>query len=502
MLQTPTVFRQSMMCSICLIGIHCTSQVSDAGNWLQSSDWPQFRGVGASGIAHGQSVPVSWNVEAGKNIAWKTPIPGLGLASPIVSRGCVFIVTATGGNKDLKVGLYGNIAPVKDQAKHSWRLICLSLDSGQVLWDRELHSGVPTIMRHTKASHANCTPATDGARIVVSLGSEGLYCYDFCGNRCWKRDLGHLDSGFFRFPKAQWGFGSSPIIFCNMVIVQCDVQKGSYVAAFDLCSGREVWRTARQEVPTWGTPTVCTHDCRSELVLNGYKHIAGYDPVTGRELWKLVGGGDIPVPSPVSAHGLIYLSSAHGPRRPLRAIEFGATGDITQENDSDSAHIRWANDREGIYMQTPLVYGDLLYACRTNGVLSCFDAKTGELKYRERLGGGNTGFTASAVAANGRLYFTSENGKVTVVEAGSVFRRISHSQMNDVCMATPAISRNRLLVRTKHAVYAIGSKPVRSPAITMARKPAPQRARGVGAILRRALHDLGRLPRAVLNLRP
>lgn len=483
-----------LWCAFCLLLLRHDSQVCEAGSWLQPGDWPQFRGVGAAGIADGQDVPVTWNVATGENIAWKTPIPGLGLASPIATRGRVFLVTATGGNKGLKVGLYGDIAPVKDQAEHSWRLICLSLHSGQILWDRELHSGVPAIMRHTKASHANCTPATDGARVVVSLGSEGLYCYDLCGNRCWKRDLGRLDSGFYRLPKAQWGFGSSPIIYRNMVIVQCDVQQGSYVAALDLCNGREIWRTARNEVPTWGTPTVCSHECRSELVLNGYRHTAGYDPNTGRELWKLVGGGDIPVPTPIFAHGLIYLSSAHGPKRPLRAIEFGATGDLTQEAKSGGKHIRWANDREGIYMQTPLVYGDLLYACRTNGVLGCFDAKTGELKYRERLGGGSTGFTASAVAANGRLYFTSENGNVTVVEAGPTFRRLAQSQMNDVCMSTPAISRNRLLIRTKDSLYAIGDQTWQAPMIVARNRKQPL-ARGIVEALHGLLSPLRRTRR-------
>jgi outer membrane protein assembly factor BamB len=316
---------------------------------------------------------------------------------------------------------------------------------------------VPKIKRHPKSTHANSTPATDGVHLVVFLGSEGLYCYDLCGNLLWKRDLGVLDSGFYRSPEAQWGFASSPIIYRNMVIVQCDVQENSFLAAFNVCNGRELWRVPRQDVPTWSTPTVYEGGIRPELIVNGYRHAGGYDPWTGRELWRLSGGGDIPVPTPLVAHGLMFLSSAHGRQRPLCAVRVGATGDIEPGVDGTSVdHIAWYKQQEGIYIQTPIVYGEHLYACRNNGVLNCYEARTGERLYRERLGRGGTGFTASPVAADGKLYFTSEDGDVYVVRAGPRFELLATNRIAEVCMATPAISDGMILVRAKSHVYGIG----------------------------------------------
>ena len=412
-----------------------------------------------------RKLPATWDVEKGSNILWKTAMPGLGHASPIVVGDSVFIVTAQSDDEDpqLRVGLYGDIASVPTELSQTWRLTCLCKHTGRILWKRSLHEGVPQIKRHTKASHANSTPASDGLHVVVSLGSEGLYCYDRCGNRLWKKDLGLLDSGYYVVPAAQWGFGSSPIIYKNMVIVQCDVQKDSFIAAFDVQSGRELWRTAREDVPTWSTPTIFEGKTRTDLVVNGYKHAGGYDPATGKELWKLSGGGDIPVPTPVTAHGLVFLSSAHGRKRPLCAIREGATGDITPKDDDEPGeHFAWYQPRSGIYMQTPIVYGDYLYACGDNGLVSCYEARTGKLVYRERLGNGSTGFTASAVAGDGKIYFTSEDGHIYVVKAGPTFELLATNAMNEVCMATPAISDGRLIVRTDNHVFAIGEpQPVR-----------------------------------------
>ena len=429
-----------------------------ASDCVSETDWPQFRGQRAAGVADGQNPAVAWDAETGLNIQWKTAIPGLGHACPIVSGCRVFVVTAVSGdpNPRLRVGLYGDIASVPDEASHSWELYCLCKYNGQILWKRTLHEGVPKVKRHAKATHANSTPATDGRHLAVFLGSEGLYCYDLCGNLLWKRDLGVLDSGFYAAPAAQWGFASSPIIYGNMVIVQCDVQKGSFIAAFNVCDGCELWRTARQDVPTWSTPTIHESDTRVELIVNGYRHAGGYDPWTGGELWKLSGGGDIPVPTPVVSEGLIFLSSAHGRNKPLCAVRVGAIGDVTPASDGTSSdQMAWYKQRDGVYMQTPIVYGEHLYACRNNGVLSCYETQTGELVYRERLGRGDTGFSASPVAADGRLYFISEDGNTYVVRTGSTFEILATNPINEVCMATPAISEGMLFLRTKNHVYGI-----------------------------------------------
>jgi outer membrane protein assembly factor BamB len=409
-----------------------------------------------------QNLPDDWDVKIGTNIRWKTEIPGLGHASPIVLGDSVYIVTAESSEKgpQLRVGLYGDIAPVPTEPSHTWKLFCLSKSTGEIVWKRTILERVPQIKRHTKATHANSTPATDGAHVIVFLGSEGLYCYDRSGNLLWKKDLGVLDSGYYEVPAAQWGFGSSPIIFKNMVIVQCDVQQNSFVAAFDSNTGHELWRTSRDDVPTWSTPTIFRGTKRTELVVNGYKHAGGYDPATGKELWRLSGGGDIPVPTPVSAHGLIVLSSAHGRRRPLCAIREGAAGDITPTSEiAPGDHFAWYLPRSGIYMQTPIIYGEYLYACSDNGVVSCYEAQTGKAIYRERLGNGATGFTASAVVADGKLYFTSEDGDIYVVQSGPEFKLLATNSMDETCMATPAISDEMLIVRTESHVYAIGLPP-------------------------------------------
>jgi outer membrane protein assembly factor BamB len=423
-------------------------------------DWPSFRGPGASGVAEGFSTPVTWNVEASKGVAWKTPIPGLGHSSPIVWQDRVCVTTAISGKADaeLKVGLYGNIDPVDDDTAHEWRVICLDKDTGKVAWSQTARRAVPTIKRHTKSTHANSTLATDGTHLVAFFGSEGLYCYRLSDGRLlWKKDLGVLDSGFFQVPEAQWGFASSPVIHDGRVIVQCDVQKDSFIAAFAIEDGREIWRTARNDVPTWSTPGILRDGARTQLVANGWHEIAGYDFATGKKLWTMKGGGDIPVPTPVVGHGLIFITNAHGDLSPIYAIRPDATGDITLQGDKQSnAHIAWSTPREGAYMQTPLVYGKHLYTSKDNGVLRVYEATTGTRLYQQRLGEGATGFTASPVAADGKVYFTSEEGDVYVIKAGPTFEQLAQNPMGEVCMATPAISEGRLYFRTRGHLVAIG----------------------------------------------
>ncbi len=430
---------------------------ADARDWLCPDDWPQFRGFNASGVADGRSIPTEWDVESGKNITWKAPIPGLGLASPIAAGGRVFILTATGGNPDLKIGLYGDISPVKDEREHTWRLLCLSLRTGSVLWDRVVHKGVPTIKRHMKASHANCTPVTDGSRVVVSLGSEGLHCFDVCGNRCWRRDLGHLDSGFFKVPKAQWGFGSSPVIFRNLVIVQCDIQKGSFIAAFALDSGEEVWRTKRDELPSWGTPTVYEGAFGPQVIANGSRFVRGYDALNGHERWRLGGNSFITVPTPFVANGLIFVTSGYRPVQPIYAVRPQANGDITLKDGAvANQHIAWSKSRGGTYIPTPIVVDRLLYMLSGNGVLDCYDATTGKLHYRRRVGLGES-YSASPVAADGKLYLTAESGLVSVIEAGISFELLAENELGEYCLATPAIAKRLLLFRTASSIVAIGN---------------------------------------------
>lgn len=421
-------------------------------------DWPQFRGPGARGIGEGKP-PSSWDVPGNAGVKWKTAIPGLGHSSPIVWGDLVCVTSAISGKPDpeLKVGLYGNIDPVQDDSVHTWKILCLDRTTGRIRWQQTAATGVPEIKRHTKATHANSTLATDGSTVVAFFGSEGLYAYDLKdGTLRWKKDLGVLDAGFFRAPEAQWGFASSPVVHRDRVIVQVDVQKNSFLGAFSLRDGAELWRAPRQDVPTWSTPTIHEAAGRTQVIVNGWKHIGGYDVETGKELWRMTGGGDIPVPTPVVAGDLIYITNAHGSSAPIYAIRADATGDITPVDGQPPESMAWMQNREGAYMQTPLVYGGLLYVCRDNGVLSVYDAATGERKYQQRLADGRTGFTASPVAADGKIYFTSEDGDIYVVKAGAAFELISNNAMGEVCMATPAISQATLFFRTRGHLVAIG----------------------------------------------
>jgi len=423
-------------------------------------NWPSFRGADAAGVAEGFPLPADWSVPGSRNVRWKTPIPGLGHSSPVVWGGRLFVSTCISGAEkaELKVGLYGDIGSVNDPSVHRWIVYALDAASGRVLWEKTVHTGVPTIKRHPKATHANSTLATDGRHLVAFFGSEGLYCFDLDGTLLWKKDLGVLDSSFFMVPEAQWEFASSPVIHQDKVLVQCDVLRGSFIAAFSIKDGRELWRTDRQDVPTWGTPTVHDVGGRAQMIVNGYKHAGAYDVETGKEIWRLQGGGDIPVPTPVVGHGLVFLTSAHGPIAPVYAIRLDAAGDISlKPGETSNPFVAWSYARDGAYMSTPVVYGDYLYNIRWNGVLNCFNARTGERMYQVRLGGGTSGFSASPVAGDGKIYVASEDGDVFVVKAGPAFALTATNPMGEVCMASPALSKGVIYFRTRSHIVAVAA---------------------------------------------
>jgi len=430
-------------------------------NLYAGQNWPSFRGPSASGVAEGYSTPIKWDIQTSQNIRWKTYIPGLGHSSPVIWGDQIFITTAVKdkGQSRLKVGLYGDVKSEKEENIFSWRIYCIDIESGKILWNRQSCRGKPEIKRHPKSSHATPTPCTNGNNVVVFFGSEGLYCYDREGNLIWKKDLGKLDWGYYRMPSAQWGGGSSPIIHKQTVIIQCDVQKNSFIAAFNLKDGTRLWKISRNDVPTWSTPTVYTGKKHSQIIVNGYRHIGGYDIETGKEIWKMEGGGDIPVPTPIVAGNLTYITNSHGRMSPIYAVMLSANGDISlDENETHNEYIAWSYRRGGNYIPTPIVYGDYLYCCSDRGKLSCFEAKTGKLLYRESLSSSSAAFSASPVAADGKIYCTAEEGDVYVVKAGPEFELIGVNKMNETCMATPAISQGTLFFHTRHHLVAVGEE--------------------------------------------
>jgi outer membrane protein assembly factor BamB len=416
----------------------------------RAQNWPQFRGPGASGVAEGQPSAVTWDAQKSVNTRWKTAIPGLAHSSPVVWGNKIFVTTAiTSGAKDeTRYGLYGDVVPVKDDPKHTWKVFALDKQSGKILWERIAYEGVPKVKRHPKSTHADSTPATDGKHVIALFGSHGLYAYDLNGKLLWKQDLGVLDAGWFYDPDYQWEYGASPIIYKNMVIVQADIQKNSFIAAYDIKTGKRLWMTPREEIPSWSTPTVYEGKTRAELVTNGTKAIRGYDPVTGKELWRLGPNSEVATPTPIFAHDLIYVTTGYRVIQPIYVIKPGAAGDISLKDGKDSSDfIAWSKTRGGPYMPTPVIYGDLLYIVSNQGVLTTYQAKTGERVYQERLGGKGGAFTASPVASDGKIYLSSEDGDIFVVKAGPKYELLATNPVGQVMMATPAISDGLVIVR-------------------------------------------------------
>jgi outer membrane protein assembly factor BamB len=423
-------------------------------------NWPSFRGEAAAGNGDGQGAVDQWDAASGRNIKWKTPIPGIANSSPVVWGNRVFTTTAvsSAGDATFKTGLYGDVKPVDDLSSHAFKIYCLDTVTGRVVWERTAFTGVPKTKRHTKASQANSTPATDGRRVVATFGAIGaLVAWDMNGRELWRADLGVLDSGWFLDPSYQWGHSSSPIIHDDMVIVQADVQKGSYLAAYDLATGRLRWKTARpDEISTWGTPAVVrTTSGRAELVTNGTK-VRGYDPATGSLLWTLGPNSEIAIPTPVVAGDLVIVTGGYAPVRPIYAIRPGASGDISLAKGQESnAAIAWSNMTEGTYIPTPLVYRDHLYMLQITGVVTAFEPSTGKRAFRARIGSGGS-FSASPIAADGKLYVATEDGEVHVVTAGPELTPIATNAMNEVIMSTPAIADGLIFIRTMGHLYAIG----------------------------------------------
>ena len=421
--------------------------------------WPSFRGPNASGVADGQGAVSDWDIASGRNVKWKTPIPGIAVSSPIIWGDRVFVTTAVGADADktFRTGLYGDVAPVEDLSAHTWRVYGVDRRTGAIVWQRDVFSGTPKVKRHPKSSQANSTPATDGTHVVAIFGSIGvLACFDVNGKPLWQRDVGVIDNGWFFDPTYQWGHASSPIIYKSSVIVQVDQQKGSHLAAFDIATGKPLWRADRpDEISTWGTPTLVTSPRGDVIVTNGTK-VRGYDAATGKLLWTLGPNSEITVGTPVAGKDVVYVTGGYPPVRPVYAVKAGASGDITlAKGQTASDAVAWSNDREGTYIPTPLLYRDILYTLNSNGILTAYNAASGERLYRARVGGGGA-FAASPIAADGKLYFATEDGDVFVVRAGPEYEELGRFATNEVIMATPAISDGLIVLRTLGHLYGIG----------------------------------------------
>ncbi|MCG3160826.1 MAG: Outer membrane protein assembly factor BamB [Acidobacteria bacterium] len=426
-----------------------------------NANWPSFRGMEAAGVAEKQNLPDKWDGKTGENILWRTPIPGLAHSSPVVWGQRVFVTSAVSSDPkaSFKPGLYGDGDASQDRSPQKWTIYAVDKRTGKIVWERVAHEGTPLEKRHMKSTYASSTPATDGRIVVAWFGSQGVFAYDVYGRFLWKVDIGRINLGAYDIPTYEWGPASSPIIWNNFVILQCDTQDDSFLLALDADTGKQVWKTERDELPSWGTPTVAMTSAGPELVTNASNYVRGYDPRNGKELWKLGRSSKITAPTPLFADDKFVIASGRAPERPIFVVKAGARGDLTlPAGQTASEAVAWSRTGRGSYMPTPLVYDGILYVLANNGLLDAYDLKTGEEIYRQRLPLVGSGFSSSPVATDGKLYLSNEDGEMLVIAAGRKYAHIATNSMGELLMATPALSEGVMYVRSAQSLFAIGRK--------------------------------------------
>jgi outer membrane protein assembly factor BamB len=373
----------------------------------------------------------------------------------------IFVTSAvsSAAKATFRPGLYGDGDASDDRSRQRWMIFAIDKRTGQIAWERVAFEGEPIDKRHMKSTYASATPATDGRIVVAWFGSQGVHAYDVNGNFLWKVDLGRMNLGAYDIPTYEWGPASSPIIWNGLVILQCDTQADSFLLALKAETGEVVWKTAREELPSWGTPTIATTSAGPLLVTNASNFIRAYDPRTGKELWRIGGSSKITAPTPVFGDDLVVVASGRGPERPIFVIRPGAHGDLTLPNGrTTSDSVVWSRTGRGPYMPTPLIYQGLLYVLANNGVFDAYHLRTGDEIYRQRLDPVGSGFSASPIATDGKIYLSSEDGEMFVIAAGREFKQLAVNSMGELLMATPAFSDGVMYVRSAESLSAIGTK--------------------------------------------
>jgi outer membrane protein assembly factor BamB len=417
-----------------------------------SSNWPQWRGPEGQGVSVEKGLPAEWSES--KNVKWKTPITGLGHSSPIVWGKKIFLTTALDGEviPGRTAGVTHKLMDGTDfvhpdavgaNLKHTFKVVCLDRDTGKIIWEKIAYEGPVHDSRHKKASFASSTPATDGKYVFAFFGTEGLYAYDFNGKLMWKRDLGKLGT-------ASVGYGVSPILYNNLVIMQCDESGGnSFIAAFDKKTGKEEWRVPRKVDVTWSTPVLVHAAKGMELVAAAAEAIIAYDPATGKELWRHKGLESNAVTTPVVLKDLVVVTSGY-PTKIVLALRAGGKGDVT-----GTSQLAWTYNKGTAYVPSPILYGEYLYLMTGNGSISCLDAKTGKVEYEAVRVPKATTFMASPVAYEGKILITSEEGESFVVQAGPKHQILRTNSLGEPVYASPAISDGKLFIRGEKHLYCI-----------------------------------------------
>jgi outer membrane protein assembly factor BamB len=422
-------------------------------SWLATTagaaNWPQWRGPGGSGVSSETNLPAEWN--ANKNIKWKTPIAGRGHSSPVVWGNKIFLTTAIEG--DVVPGAKAVTHIIDGQEflhpdsigadrKHTFKVICINADTGKVLWEQTAFEGTPYDNRHRKSSYASSTPVTDGKSVYAFFGTEGLFAYDMNGKLVWKADLGKLGT-------VGMGTGTSPILYENLIIVQCDEESGaaSFIVALDKKTGKEVWRTPRKVQASWATPILIAGAKRTELITSGNELVIAYDPATGKELWRHKGVDSNAIPSPVANQEMVFISAGF-PAKVVMAINLGVSGDLGES-------VVWKYAKGTAYVPSPILYGEYLYLTTDRGILTCLDAKTGEVKYE----GGRlpipATFTASPIAFEGKILLTSEDGDTFVIKAGPKHEILGTNSVGEPVYASPAVADGKIFIRGEKNMYCV-----------------------------------------------
>lgn len=432
-----------------LFAVLCAGYVNAAA---PSANWPQFRGPDAAGVSANANLPDKWS--ATENVAWKTDVAGRAWSSPIVWGNRVFLTTVVnlGESEPPKKGLYfGGNRPEPSKAEHQWKVLCLDLATGKVQWEKIVHRGAPQTAIHLKSSYGAETPVTDGERVYAYFGNVGVFALTLEGKEVWSQ---RFEPRSMRYG---WGSAASPVMHGGRLFIVNDNDDRAELLALDAKTGKQLWRADRDEKSNWVTPFIWKHGQRTELVTAGTRAVRSYD-LDGKLLWSLRGMSSIAIPTPFAGDGLLFVSSGYvGDKlRPLYAVRPGATGDITLAPETTTNQfIAWSNPTAGPYNPSPLYYDGRVYVLQDRGLVSCFDAKTGKMFYdRERLPNG-LAFTTSPWAAGGKTFCLNEDGVCFVLRAGDKFELLHTNKLadDDMCMATPALAGDRLLLRTAARIY-------------------------------------------------
>lgn len=446
------LFRLSMVFAISLVTLS-TFRPSWADASTKGSNWPQWRGPASQGVSEEKNLPTEWS--SSKNIQWKTPIPGRSHSSPIVWNNRIFLTTAVEG----PVVTGAKAVEHMDEGKpwrhpdsvggdHSqvFKVLCLDSDTGKLLWERTAYQGTVFDDRHKKSSYAAPTPATDGRYVYAWFGSEGLYCYDFKGNPVWKQSFGGIAT-------MGMGIGTSPVLAGDLVILQCDEDSGekSFIVAVDKKTGKQVWKVSRKVQASWSTPVLIKTAQRTELVTNGNEWIISYDPATGHELWKCKGVESNAIHTPLVGHNMVYVTAGYPAKRTF-AIRLGGSGDIT-----GTANVAWKYEKGTAYVASPILYGDYIYLVSDKGILTCLDARTGEVKYEGGRVPVPATFMSSPVAFDGKLLMSSEDGDTFVIKAGPAHEVVRTNSISEPIYSTPALAGGKIFIRGEKHLYCIGN---------------------------------------------